>query len=173
MGEIKSTLELIMEKTKGLTMTNEEKRAFKQREMAGKVKGLIQRFLDGIINMERLRKEATAAGEEQQDLLRHVIIEESINRIVPGESNEPILEILESITGMDIDPVNEILIDFKQKFEREKNAGEKLLREKFQKRGISGSAVLPNLEADPEWHHYVSELRIGTQERLNNLLLSL
>ena len=173
MGEIKSTLELIMEKTKGLTMSDEEKRAFKRREVSAKVKGLIQRFLDGIINIERLRIEASAIGENQEDLLRRVIIEESINRIVPGENNKPILEILGIVNGMDIDPVNEILIDFEQKFEREKDASEKLLRKKFEKRGISGSAVLPNLEVDPEWINYVSEFKVATQEKLKDLLLSI
>ncbi|MDY7035960.1 MAG: hypothetical protein SV375_07340 [Thermodesulfobacteriota bacterium] len=173
MGEIKSTLELIMEKTKGLTMSDEEKRALKQREVSAKVKGLVQRFLDGIINIERLRIEATAIGKNKEDLLRRVIIEESINRIVPGKNNKPILEILGIVNGMDIDPVTDILMNFEQKFEREKDASEKLLREKFEKRGISGSAVLPNLEVDPEWSRYVSEFRVATQEKLKDLLLSI
>ena len=56
MGEIKSTLDIIMEKTKGLTMTEEEKTAFKSKEMEGKVKGALQKFLDGILDVERLKK---------------------------------------------------------------------------------------------------------------------
>ncbi len=36
MGEIKSTLDIIMEKTKGLTMTEEEKGAFRKKEGEGK-----------------------------------------------------------------------------------------------------------------------------------------
>jgi hypothetical protein len=37
MGEIKSTLDIIMEKTRGLTMTAEEKREFQRKEVEGKV----------------------------------------------------------------------------------------------------------------------------------------
>ena len=48
MGEIKSTMDIIMEKTKGLTMTEEEKAEYKHKELTGKVRGLIQKFLDGI-----------------------------------------------------------------------------------------------------------------------------
>ena len=38
MGEIKSTLDIIMEKTKGLTMTEEEKEGLRRTELAERVK---------------------------------------------------------------------------------------------------------------------------------------
>ena len=57
MGEIKSTLEIIMEKTKDLTLTEEEKKEFKQKDMAGKIKGIIQKFLDGTLDLNRFKTE--------------------------------------------------------------------------------------------------------------------
>ncbi len=38
MGEIRSTMDIIMEKAKGLTMTDEEKEAFRKKETEGKVR---------------------------------------------------------------------------------------------------------------------------------------
>jgi hypothetical protein len=38
MAEIKSTLDIIMERTKNLTMTDEEKASFRRKEAEGKVR---------------------------------------------------------------------------------------------------------------------------------------
>ena len=60
MGEIKSTLDIIMEKTKGLTMTEEEKTEYRQQELTGKVRGLIQKFLEGVLKLEKFKVEVAA-----------------------------------------------------------------------------------------------------------------
>ena len=52
MGEIKSTLDIIMEKTKGLTMSEEERTSFKEKELTGKVKGLVQKYINGFLRLE-------------------------------------------------------------------------------------------------------------------------
>ncbi|MCX5842099.1 MAG: hypothetical protein NTY16_11755, partial [Deltaproteobacteria bacterium] len=57
MAEIKSTLELIMERTKNLTMTEEEKENLQKKERAGKINGLVQKYLDRIISVKTLKSE--------------------------------------------------------------------------------------------------------------------
>jgi len=101
MGEIRSTLDIIMEKTKGLTMTEEEKREFKRREMAGKARGLIQKYVDGIIDPDRVKIEAAVTGEGQKDMFCRIIMEESMDWIAPGQDNEAVLKILNNTTGKD------------------------------------------------------------------------
>ncbi len=54
MAEIKSTLELIMEKTKNLTFSDEEKKALREKEVQGKVRGFITKFMDGVMNLDTL-----------------------------------------------------------------------------------------------------------------------
>ncbi len=159
MGEIRSTLDIIMEKTKGLTMTEEEKRELKGRELAGKVKGLIQKYVDGIIDLDRVKSEVAAAGEGEKDMFRRAMIEESMDRIAPGQDNEAVLRILDNTTGVDIKPIRKILADYKSKMDEEKNAREKALMTKLKEKGISGSAVIPNIEADPQWKCYLADIR--------------
>jgi len=65
MGEIRSTMDIIMEKAKGLTMSEEEKETFRKKETEGKVRGFLQRFLDGFIDAERLKDEIGSLGEER------------------------------------------------------------------------------------------------------------
>lgn len=168
MGEIMSTFDIIMEKTKDLTMSDEEKKAFKEQEMAGKVKGLIQKFLDGILDMDQLGVEVTGLAEKGGDMVKRVIREESVSRIELEGNNGPLLRVLEEITGSDADSLREVLKEFEQRLEREKVSREEGLKKTLEKQGISGSAVVPNINADPEWSRYVSEMRNEFLERLTS-----
>ncbi|MGD2125044.1 MAG: hypothetical protein PVG99_03120 [Desulfobacteraceae bacterium] len=159
MGEIKSTLDIIMEKTKNLTVTEEEKRAFKQQEMEGMVKGLIQKFLDGILTLDRFKIEITALQGKDKEMVDSIIGEESLARIKLEEDNEPMLKILESTIGMDTGPIRETLDGYEGKLSLEREEHEKALLERLKKRGISGSAVIPNIEADPEWRRHLATLQ--------------
>ena len=94
MGEIKSTLDIIMEKTKGLSMTEEEKKELKKTEIEGKVRGLLNKFLEGILDLERLKREWSNLGEDRQEIAREVLKKECLNRIDPGADNNPLLEAL-------------------------------------------------------------------------------
>ena len=60
MAEIKSTLDLIMEKTKGLTMSDEEKEAFQQKELETKLRGSLQKVMEGRLKLERFQMELDA-----------------------------------------------------------------------------------------------------------------
>ena len=168
MGEIKSTLDIIMEKTKGLNISDEEKKAFKEQEMAGKVKGLIQKFLDGTLDMDQLRVKVTGLVEKGGDMVKRLLREESVSRIQLEVNNEPLLRLLWEITGSEADSLREVLKEFEERLEKGKDAREKELKRELEKQGVSGSAVLPNINADPEWSRYVSEITGAFQERITS-----
>ncbi|MCK9276084.1 MAG: hypothetical protein M0P57_13445 [Syntrophales bacterium] len=50
MAEIKSTLDIIMEKTRGMTLSDQEKKEIRLKEQEGKIKGLVERFSVGFIS---------------------------------------------------------------------------------------------------------------------------
>ena len=168
MGEIKSTLDIIMEKTQDLTMSDEEKQAFKEQEMAGKVRGLIQKNLDGILEMGRLKIEAAALAGRDEEMVRAMIIKESIARIEMGEDNEPVLRILEEAAGLDTKSIRGALKESEGRLEQEKRVREKELMKSLGKKEISGSAVIPNVEADPEWVQRASEVRKEFNKKLRS-----
>lgn len=168
MGEIRSTLDIIMEKTRGLSMSEQEKNAIKTQEMTGKIKGLIQKFLDGVLDIDTLKIEVTALTEEDQDMVERMIIEECIPRIRLGENNEPILKILEGTAGSYGTPFRDILKGFEDRLKRDKAVREKELKQALEHKGISGTAVIPNIQASSEWVQYVSEMK----ERLKQQLTS-
>ena len=73
MGEIRSTLDIIMEKAERVKVTDEDKEAFMKKEAEGKVRGLLQKYLDGIINHERLKREVEAMGGERHGVATAVL----------------------------------------------------------------------------------------------------
>jgi hypothetical protein len=164
MGEIKSTMDIIMEKTKGLTMTDEEKQKFRRQEMEGKIKGLIQKYVDGLMGMERLKEAIAKLRARKEQELEQLIRKETMALIQPGESNAPLLEILSSVVGMDPDPIVKLLDDFDSKIEYERVRRAEVLQEELRKKGISGSALIPNIEADPEWRQRLSEMKRAFKE---------
>lgn len=46
MAEIKSTLDLVLERTKHLSQSSEEKQAQKQKDIANRLNGLLQKYQD-------------------------------------------------------------------------------------------------------------------------------
>ena len=55
MGEVKSTLDLVMEKTKNLNLSNEEREEQKNKEIKNRLRGLVQKFQDAVLSTDNLR----------------------------------------------------------------------------------------------------------------------
>jgi hypothetical protein len=170
MAEIKSTLDIIMEKTKGLTMTEEEKETFRKKETERKVRGLLQRFLDGFIDAERLKDEIGSLGEKRYAIAREALLRECMGRIEPGADNTILLDALENAVGLDIAPIQKVILDYNQDLEQQKMDRKQVLQKNLQGLGVSGTAVIPNIDTDEEWIRYLSEMKKGFQEKLKNIL---
>lgn len=174
MAEIKSTLDLIMERTKNLTMNDEEKRAFKARETAGKIKGLVQKHLDGLIDTDRFQAEVSALKREVKDepMVDRVLTEECLDRIELGEDNERHFKMLEMMTRVDAKALTEKLKEAENQLKREKVIRENRLASELKRKGISGSAVIPNIRADTKWSDYLSNMRQNFKKELSKVVQS-
>ena len=172
MGEIKSTMDIIMEKTKGLTMSDEEKAEYRQQELTGKVRVLIQKFLEGGLKLDKFKVEMAALSGKQEGVVKRIIFEESIPHIQLGEQNEPIFQIFKETAGMDARSIREMERVFIDRVAKERTDREKSLREKLEKQGVSGSAVIPNIEADPAWRQYVSDENENFRAKIHSRLES-
>jgi hypothetical protein len=173
MAEIKSTMDIIMEKAKKLSVTEEEKKGFRRQELEGKIKGLVQKTLDGILDSGKFSDEVAALQAKDKDLGGQILEEEIVARIELGANNEVLLKMLKSTAGLAWAAVEKVLADFGKKADKQKDSRTKIVLDGFRKKEISGSAVLPNLDADPEWLRVRSELRMELQERIRDQLESL
>ena len=168
MGKIKSTLDIIMEKTKNLTLTPEEKEVLRREDWLKKTRGRIQKFLDGAIDLKRLREETRA--EERPPGAEGVLKEELVGALNPEGDNESRFLILKELFDTPIDPFREILQKGQKRLEEEKEKRNHELKEQLKTRGISGSAVLPNLALDPAWQSAFQESLQSCREKCLALL---
>ena len=170
MGEIKSTLEIILEKTKGLTMSEEEREAFQEEEVEGKVKGLVQKLLDGFLPLEGLQKEMKSFGAEKEPMVRKALKRECLDRMDPEIDNSPLFELLQGAAHVDPGPFFEVQSEYQRRLQQEKGEQEKSLLKRLEERGISGSAVIPNMAADPDWQNVLREMKQDFRDEVDQIM---
>ena len=102
-------------------------------------------------------------------MLRRIIAEEISGRIELETDNEPFLKILDATTGIDIDPIRQMLVDVEKNLDKERAVHEEGMKRRLYDRGISGSAVIPNLDADSQWRDYVSKLKETFRKEIKGL----
>jgi hypothetical protein len=151
MGEIRSTLDIIMEKARGVQVTDDDKAAFVRHEVKGKIRGLLQKALEGFIDVEDMQSEMEALGTDRHEIAMAALRQECLERLALEGDNRHLLNILSRVAGVDVRPVEKILLRHREDLEKERVHREALLRDQLKKRGISGSAVVPNLKGDTEW----------------------
>lgn len=159
MGEIKSTLEIIMEKTKNLTMTEEEKKDMRQKELAKKVKGWVQKYIDNLINQETLKSELKKEGKDNYSLLQKLMKKELLKSLEPDGDNTKVFQLIKGILDIKKDPFVKIINQFQREMSSAKSKRQKKIKEQLTKKRIFGSAVIPNLNCDTEWNNYYSKAK--------------
>ena len=169
MGEIKSTLDLVMEKTRHLTLSTEEKQKQDQFEAQKVFKGLLQRYQDELLSLEQLQEKIHRVQETSSmevAWMRNLILD----RIDPDQDNSIWLVLLEKYFGFDSSGLVTVLEEYRIELKNtEENWCRKLKETLATGHKIKGSAVVPNPEADSWW---ASE-RIGIQKNFQKMLTEL
>ena len=168
MGEIKSTLDLVLEKTKNLTLSSEEKEEQKQKEVENRIKGMMQKYQDGMLSKSQLISDYEILKTDYNMLQNNTLINEITQRIEPDRDNRPLLEILQECGAIDTAAIETIIENFRQTYlTASQNRMEGLKEDLAQQYKITGSAVLPNLDADEQWRQETHEMhsRVGRHRR--------
>jgi hypothetical protein len=151
MAEIKSTLDLVMEKTRHLTMTDNDKLEQAAAEFKAALNGLIQQYLDRGADTDRFREQLYSLEQSGSFSDRGIVIGEIARRIDPDVDNRLLLDLLQSACEVDVSGIRILLEKCVQAVDREADAAHRRAMEELGKRGISGSAVVPNFHADKAW----------------------
>jgi hypothetical protein len=169
MAEIKSTLDIIMERTKNLTMTDKEKAAFRRKEAEGKVKGWIQKYKDGVIELDTLRSEFKKEEETKYPEVRHILRSQLLGCLTLTGDNVKILRLFEEVPGISIDTIKNMIQSHKHDMEILRSNKIESLGEELKKRKIYGSAVVPNPDHGGNWQKTI----LGAESNLRKQLESL
>ena len=167
MGEIKSTLELVLEKTKHLTLSEQEKEEQKHNELKMKVAGLLQKYLDKMIKKEQMEKELAHLQETYGLADYKFLSDEIIDRLGLDTDNGPLLRLLKEFSGQDVTEIELIDKNYQDAVQSatQKNTA-KAKRDLEEKYGISGSAIVPNLDADDSWKMELQGIKDEFQQKL-------
>jgi len=166
MTEIKSTLDLIMEKTRDLLPSEEEKKALLGKEWAGKIRGLVQRVLDGKMTPEALRSELSSSPPPSGIHPYALLKRELLGKIDPDEDNGRILHLLETLCGEDTGKLKRGIAGYLWRVEEKKAALSAVALEDLASRGITGAAVSPNLEPHEAFRSFLESERETFRKRL-------
>ena len=171
MAEIKSTLDLVMERTKHLTMTAEEKAGQHREDFEKKLQGLLQQYADKTLVIDDLMEQV---AELQADLGIDdpMLVASSVGqRIQPELDNAHWLALINQLAPAAAKPLEQALAEYREKFallvrKSEQHHLESLARED----GIQGPAVMPNLNKDVLYREGLSTLENETRVRIDQAL---
>jgi hypothetical protein len=160
MAEIKSTLDLVLEKTRHLNLSSEEKQKQSDIEIGRKIKGLVQKYQDGTIARQKLHQECERLKKEYKQPDESLFITEILNHLDLDQDNRALIGLLKDLYQLDPAQLEALFDDYREALEAVAAYRKVKLREDLaQKYRISGSAVVPNLAADAEWNAESREIR--------------
>ncbi len=170
MAEIKSTLDLVMEKTKNLSLSDEERKRQKNKEIGSRIRGLLNKFQDEAISVDRfnseyrvLKKEYSLMGAGNEHLIKEIC-----GQIELAKDNQALFDLLAEFKVSDFEGLSSVLQEFQAVRDTAARERRKIVKEQLAKTHfISGSAVVPNLEIDDEWREKTGQIRAEFEAKLN------
>lgn len=162
MAEIKSTLELAMERTKKITISEEEKEEIKRKEIWQKATGLSHRYREGHLPLSEILKEIERMEEKTGIIVKKILLSQWIDALSLSDEDERLLKGIESLNHRDVDEVKQRHQHLLSQYRREKEKVKQELRvqseEALKREGIYGSAVEPNIEGGKPWKKELEKL---------------
>jgi hypothetical protein len=152
MAEIKSTLELVLERTRHLTLTAEEKRQQSIAEFKKSVRGLIQKCQDGMLTPERFREELQRMQSTSQVIDNGIAFDEIAQWLDVDEDSTWVLHLLEEVFAINSQAMKAVSEEYHSAVDRAAQRRIEVIRmELAENKGISGTAIVPNLAGDQKW----------------------
>ena len=159
MGEIKSTLDLVMERTKNLTMTEDEKKAHRQVKIGKRVAGLIQKIDDQAIKPDEIKNQLQELIDQFGTDSTNIIVQTILEGVQIDTDNTGHFTILSEYLQIDITPITHIIAEYSRNITNTKAYFNKKAKATLAERyHITGSAIIPNMDTDEHWEKKAKEI---------------
>jgi hypothetical protein len=165
MAKIKSTLDLVMERTKDFAMNREDRDALQRKEWEDKARGWAQMLLDQKITIDGLMKDFTVESS-RYGALAGILHSELTRHMDPDGDNSLILKALTEVLGLDVKPFTDFINDYHADYGLYRQEHQERLRSELKAKGISGTALVPNLDHDEVWLTFVKGLKDGFRQKI-------
>ena len=155
MGEIKSTLELAMERTKKFAISEKEKEEMKQKEVLQKATRLFYGYRDGHLPLNEILKQIERMEKKTATTVKKNLLSQWVNALSLDDEEERILKGIESLEQRNVHEIKQkfryLLSQYQGEKEKVKEKAKVQLIEGLRRNGICGSAVEPKLEGSELW----------------------
>jgi hypothetical protein len=162
MGEIKSSLELAMERTKKIAISEKEREEIKRREIDQKVNAFSNRYREGHLPLNEILREMERMDEKTSTLAKETLLSQWINALSLKDEDERLLKGIETLKHLNAEELKEKHHQLLSQYQGEKEKAKEKIRaqiaEALKRERIYGSAVQPNIEASPLWQKELGNL---------------
>jgi hypothetical protein len=157
MARVKSTIDLIMEKTKHLSLNAEEKAAFERQQLVQRIQAPLLRCLRGERDASHLAQELGQLPVEAQEEGKRLCLGLLLDSLHPFADNQRILTAVGSLLGETerlgwekaIAPLE---TEFRAERRKARERAVERCRKSLAEQGLAGPALLPRHdEEDPSW----------------------
>jgi hypothetical protein len=172
-GEIKSTLELAMERTRKFAISEKEKEEMKQKEVLQKATGLFHRYREGYLSLNDILKQIGKMEKKTASTVKEFLLSQWIDALSLDDGEERILKGIESLGQRNIEEVKQtfhhLVSQYQEEKEKVKEKVKAQRREVLREDGITGSAVEPNLEGSELWKKEEEKLDQSYRTKLEEI----
>jgi len=172
MAEIKSAIELAMERTKDLRLSHEELEKIKEGELQTKVQSLVNRYLEVDFHLREVEKELAKADPQQRLHLEKLFLQALSEAIHLDRDNDLIFQAIETFRGENknsLQKVKDLIHRYQERKAKEYQKTEAEILRKLEHTGIRGSAVQAKVEGSPEWEENLAKFKPAFEKDLRSL----
>jgi transcriptional regulatory protein LevR len=167
MAEIKSTLDLVMERTRHMSLSAEEKTQQKRSGFKKRIQGLLNKYIDEALPADVIKDQIEALQAEMKVPERQLVSEAIFTHIDPDKNNKPWFNLIDIFSSEALEPLKKITKEYqKQQADQLKSAKQRLLDQLAENYGIKGSAVLPNIEKNIQYQKIRDALKLEAQTKI-------
>ncbi len=171
MAELKSALEIALEKSEHIKADKDLSKKLEKDKFINQIQGLVRRYIDQEINLKEITDKINKCEEYKLDVI-NAAIETLASTITLTEENK---EAIEAITLLNknakqiIKNINNLREEFLRQVALEHKKITQIKISELKRRGIFGSSVLPNVEYSEEWKSFFSSVENEYNEKLASI----
>jgi hypothetical protein len=157
-----------MERTRSLTMTPEEKKEARRKELAGRLRGLLQKKKSGAISLEMMKSEL--AKLEDPGLVRRILADELAADFAPDAADGKWMELAAEFFAPRLDSVHLAVDRCRKDMEETVRRETEAARMSWRQKGFEGPALIPNPDRNESWKKSIDEIVSRCRMEIKNIL---
>ena len=173
MGEIKSALELAMERSKRYAISDAERVKIKEKEVLQKAIGLFHRYKEGHVSLSEMTREIERMDEKTREKVKETLFSQWVDALWLDDDSKRFLDGIEAIKGRGLNEMKEKFEKFITAYHAEIDQARKRmsleLADDLKNEGIYGDAVEPNVQGSKGWQNLLDTVNRSHQETLDKI----